>query len=1216
MLKICQDIGLSEVQSVLKGTMYICSTREEGMMLYEGYHDKMTEMLYEDFCVQNAAEPVQHVDLPEFLRVDNEQTNSEHSRHFFFSQSVCLDGRRVPSLFDLVKEPYNILQSSESHDDNSVVAFCDNSSAIHGFKTTIPMVKNNVYTLLPNKLYHFTCTAETHNFPTGVCPFPGAATGIGGRIRDGQCTGRGSLPVAGSAGYCVGDIFQYDNTQYPRNMAKPQQILLSASDGASDYGNKFGEPIIMGFARSFRQDIHKKRREWIKPIMFTGGIGLMDSLHTNKAAASPGMKICKIGGPAYPVGLGGSHASSRIADSSNEEYDFNAVQRADPEMEQRMNRVVRQCIELEENTPILSIHDQGAGGNANVLKEIIEDQGAIINLSNITLGDPRMTALEIWLAEYQESNAVLTHDVDALRKLCRRENVQLDVIGEVTGTGRLTITYGNECILQEHDYLSATTLGPEERERTQIEENEEEASGSQEDDTECCVLHLTSASNMQQTISAPVQQSSTAAQFQGPSMIDVLSSVFSRVSVGSKRFLTNKVDRSVTGLIAQQQCLGPKHTPLSNLGLIASSHFPNSEGVFSGCVSAIGEQPLVGLTSEAYSPEAMAEKTFAEALLNIVWAYIGPLSQIKMSVNWMWPSPTTDSEEARNMYKTMQRLNWLMKTFQVVADGGKDSLSMVAKHGDELVKSPGSLVLTMYAPCPNVTVKVTPLLELGPQADKQLYFIDLSNGHCSMGGSSSVKNSFSLPPPRLHSSEQLMGLYEVLQESIRAGDVVAGHDKSDGGLVTALLEMCFCSNVGLHIAVNVPDNDAFQYLFNEEIGVVVQLAQGKLRVVQDRLRKHNLSLDPVATILPTQNQVWIRNSRSNTMLLQDSMTNLREKWERTSYRMELMQCGKPQVRAEKTYLSSFTRPHYQVLPRHYNLCQPLSLQHDVPISARPYTVGIMRAQGSNGDRELGAAFLHAGFRVVDVNTQDLADGTVNFDEFHGLAFCGGFSYSDVLGSATAWASVLNRFKPQLDKFYARPDTFSIGVCNGCQLLARLGWIDATLEENASRRFESRFCTLRVEQSDNIFLKNLDGLSLGMWSAHGEGKFVTEADASLIGMTYVDDDNQSTEVYPCNPNGSSRGVAALSSANNRHLGIMPHPERSFLQWQQPSAYYEATTSGPNSGGTTIATQIPPWNSSSMYTPWFSLFTNAFHWVSSHATKTCGYTGETLGLTAAV
>ncbi|HXW68139.1 MAG TPA: phosphoribosylformylglycinamidine synthase, partial [Dissulfurispiraceae bacterium] len=633
---------------------------------------------------------------------DLSQSNSEHSRHWFFNGRLIIDGRYVRgSLMQIVKEPYT------RKPGNSIIAFRDNSSAIRGYEITTIMPENPL-TSSPLKLsrctYHIIFTAETHNFPSGVAPFPGAETGTGGRIRDVHATGRGSLFVAGTAAYCVGNLqipgyplaWEHGYFVYPGNMASPLQIEIEASNGASDYGNKFGEPVIQGFTRSFGLRLPDgQRREWIKPIMFTGGVGQIDSRHIKKKEPEPGMAVIKVGGPAYRIGMGGGAASSMIQGENLEELDFNAVQRGDAEMEQKLNRVVRACVELGADNPIVSIHDQGAGGNCNVVKEIVHPAGAKIDIRKVITGDYTLSVLEIWGAEYQEQDALLIRreNTEMFMALCGREKVPAAVIGEITGDGEIVVYDGDDGTVAERLSLEQV-LGDMPRK----------------------VFRMERIHNDLQPLELPDDFT----------LEEALDRVLRLISVGSKRFLTNKVDRSVSGLIARQQCAGPLQLTVSDVAVIAQSHFG-----LTGAAIAIGEQPIKGIIN----PSAMARMSVGEALTNIIWAHISALRDIKCSANWMW-APKLPGEGAR-LYDAALAMRDIMLELGIAVDGGKDSLSMasIVTHPSgetETVKSPGALVISAYAPCPDITKVITP--DLKAPGKSRLIYIDLGSGKNRLGG--------------------------------------------------------------------------------------------------------------------------------------------------------------------------------------------------------------------------------------------------------------------------------------------------------------------------------------------------------------------------------------------------------------------------------------------------------------------------------------------------
>jgi len=648
---------------------------------------------------------------------DLSQSNSEHSRHWFFKGRLVIDGREAPqSLIEIIQQPLR------ANPANSVIAFKDNSSSIRGYEiqTIVPENPGRPSRFRKARLkYDPIFTAETHNFPSGVAPFPGAETGTGGRIRDIQATGRGGLVIAGTAAYCVGNLLipGYDlpwedkSFNYPANLASPLEIEIQASNGASDYGNKFGEPVIQGYTRSFGMRLPDGERwEWIKPIMFTGGIGQMDARHIEKGTPEEGMMVVKVGGPAYRIGIGGGAASSMIQGENIAELDFNAVQRGDAEMEQKMNRVLRACIEMGDANPVVSIHDQGAGGNCNVVKEIIYPAGARIEVRKIQVGDDTLSVLEIWGAEYQEQNALLLRPehIDIFHELCLREKVPYSVIGRITGDGYVVLydeTDGSTPVNLDLGKI----LGEMPRK----------------------TFHLDRVPMKTRPLSLP----------EGLSVRDALERVLRLLSVGSKRFLTNKVDRSVTGLIARQQCAGPLQLTVSDVAVTAQSHFG-----LTGAAISIGEQPLKTLLN----PAAMARLCVGEALTNIVWAKISALEDIKCSGNWMWAAKLPG--EGAKLYDAAVALRDILISLGIAVDGGKDSLSMAAQVRDSsgntvTVKSPGTLVISAYATCPDITRVITP--DIKRPGLSRLMYIDLGRGKNRLGGSAHRSTARRVMNPRM-----------------------------------------------------------------------------------------------------------------------------------------------------------------------------------------------------------------------------------------------------------------------------------------------------------------------------------------------------------------------------------------------------------------------------------------------------------------------------------
>ena len=1204
-VSICHACGLGDARRIERSRRYLLRTHEpiaeeSVTALLASMHDRMTECCYPtpltDFASGATPAPVGSIPVmaegrPALERIKNElglafddwdldfytalfrdrigrdptdvecfdiaQSNSEHSRHWFFKGRLVIDGEEMPNhLFEIVRQPY------EANPNNSVIAFHDNSSAIRGFPATTLLSADpfGPSPLVDRQLdLDIIFTAETHNFPSGVAPFPGAETGTGGRIRDVQATGRGALVVAGTAAYCVGNLrlpgyelpWEDPGFHYPPNLASPQAIEIEASNGASDYGNKFGEPVIAGFTRSAGLRLPDgERREWIKPIMFSGGIGQIDARHTDKDEPEPEMWVVKIGGPAYRIGMGGGAASSMVQGENPEHLDFNAVQRGDAEMEQKVNRVIRACSELGPDNPIVSIHDQGAGGNCNVLKEIVEPAGARLEIREIPVGDDSLSVLEIWGAEYQENNALLLRPRDevAFRALCERERVPVSFVGKVTGDGRV-ILHDEQDDSAPVDLVLDHILGAVPQKTFNMERRR---------------LNL-----------EPLEL---------PSGIDVqmaLDRVLRLLSVGSKRFLTTKVDRSVSGLVAQQQCAGPLQLTVADVGVIAQSHFGTT-----GAATAIGEQPLKGLLD----PAAMARMAVGEALTNLVWARVTALEDVRCSANWMWAAKLPG--EGADLYDAAVAMRDCMLELGIAVDGGKDSLSMAARApidngGEEIVKAPGSLVISAYVSCSDITQTVTPSLELPDRG--RLLLIDLGGGRHRLGGSAlaQVWSQIGDTPPDLEDTAQFARAFKAVQELIAVRLVTAGHDRSDGGLITTLLEMAFAGNCGIDVALgNEPGTDAISRLFSEELGLVLEVDEADVETAVEVFRAADVPCQVIGrTVIEPEVRIVVNGSE----VLSTDMRDLRDLWEATSFRLELEQANPDCVAVERDGLRDRTAPPYALsfIPQP---TPPAIMDRDSKIP-----VAILREEGSNGDREMAAAFLASGFEPWDVAMSDLLAGTVSLDRFRGLVAVGGFAHADVLDAAKGWAASI-RFNSalwsQFQTFLDRPDTFSLGVCNGCQLLALLGLVpwrgivdtaQPRFVRNASGRFESRFATVTIRPSPAIMLRGMQGSTLGIWSAHGEGRalFPDEKILSriraegLAPIRFTDDSGEITESYPQNPNGSPHGIAGLCSSDGRHLAMMPHPERTATLWQW-------------------GWMPTDWRQDLKASPWLQMFQNAREW----------------------
>ena len=1067
---------------------------------------------------------------------DLSQSNSEHSRHWFFNGALKFEenGHTLEeTLFKMVK-------STQTVDSNSIIAFSDNSSAIRGHNVKVMFPTDHKFGL-NNVVQHITLTAETHNFPTGIAPFPGAATGIGGRIRDNQCIGKGGKIVAGSAGYCVGNLFldnyeldweNNDHRHYQSHANVPaRKILIEASNGASDYGNKIGEPIILGFTRSFGLTTSDEEHiEWLKPIMFTGGIGHLNDVHKTKSTPKEGMYIMRLGGPAYRIGVGGGAASSRVHDNKNKNQDMTAVQRGDPEMENKLNKVIRACIELGDNNPIESIHDQGAGGLGNVVKEIVDPTGGWINIRRTTQGTSNMSALDIWTSEFQETNTCLvdSNNLDVVKRICIREHLPYDILGMVTNDGRMCV----------HDSIEKKKV------------------------VDLDLRHILSEIPQKQYVLTKKENDFLPLLLNTEFKISsYIKSVLKSVSVGSKQFLTNKVDRSVSGLIAQQQCVGIKHLPISDYAVIAQSHFD-----IKGAVTAIGEQPIKGIIN----PISMAHMAVGEMLTNMMWVKIPSIRNIKCSGNWMWPLKQDGEKHA--LYEACNAMCDMMKIIGISIDGGKDSLSMSTKIDNEYVKSPRSLVISGYSDCDDITDKVTTEFK---RSDSSIIFVDIGRGRNSMDGSAfaHVNGQFGCDPPTLTTDDMidLKNLFEIVQECIHKKYILAGHDVSDGGLVTALIEMCLPTTMGCSIDISPilscnTHLNIVETLFSEELGVVIEVPDYYKDTVLGLLSSFHANI--IGKVTNSKKSMFtVRND--NNIIFESPVLELLESWQLTSFELEKMQCAPKCVSSEKTHFKENNIPSYKISNN--------NIDSTLAVVDKKFKVAIIREEGSNGDREMAAAFSHAGFNVFDITTGDLSNNPMLLDDYQGVAFVGGFSFADVLGAGRGWYNVIKwdkNIRKSLDNFYLRSDTFSLGICNGCQLMSQFDvFEDVSIQENDSGRFESRFSTVKINKTNAIMMQGMEGSQLGVWVAHKEGK-ITNTGNHVVALQYIDSNGKATLDYPENPNGSTDGVAGLCDVTGRHLIMMPHPERCFMEWQAPYVPQE-------------------WQHNKYY-PWMKMFRNAYDW----------------------
>jgi len=1077
-------------------------------------------------------------------------SNCEHSRHGWFNAIQIIDGVEKPqSAFDLVKS------TLRKNPQRSVIGFHDNSSSIRGFqvKTLVPIVPGKVSGFdFQSVDTDITCTVETHNFPTGIEPYEGAATGTGGRQRDGVATGRGSELIAGSVGYCVASLhipgypLPGENPDFhsPGNMANALDILIKGSNGASNYGNEAGEPVLLGFSRNFDLRVGKQRWGYVKPILLAGGIGKIRHELSNKIKPEVGMLIVQIGGPAYRIGFGGGAASSTHQGDNDEELDFNAVQRGNAEMGNKVFRVVTTCNYMGINSPIASIHDQGAGGPANVLKELVEEAGGRVYIRRINTADTTMSTLEIWVCEFQERIGLLVYPdrIQELIEICEREKVPCEVLGEVTGDGRFVV------------------------------EDELDGSTPVDFDLKAILADFPRSTYKDHHVDLELEPVVIPKQLK---FSDALKELFKLLAVGSKGYLVHKVDRSVGGFVAQQQCVGPLQLPLANAAVVSLSHFDKK-----GAVKAQGEKPI----SLIVDPNAGARLAVAEMFLNMMSVLITCNTHIKCSVNWMW-APKKEGEGAA-LYDAVTSNSDFIPNLNVAIDGGKDSLSMAAEVDGELVKSPRTVVVTGYAPVEDITKVVTP--DIKHPGKSNLIYIDLSSDQARLGASSFAQSLGQVgnETPDVDVPEILMELFDFIQQLISCDIITAYHDISDGGLITTLCEMAFAGNCGINVDL-VTDCSAMDKLFAEELGVVIEIPESKFGDFSEFVRCFSLDFQLLGK---TQEEKVVSVSVNGTKVLFNDTDELRSWWTETSFRLEEQQ-NNHCAADEKLNTFELENPEYHLT------FEPEPTPEDVLCSPVKHMVMVLREEGSNGDKEMISALTLAGFYPVEVTMQDLLLAKVTLDDFRGLVLVGGFSYADCPESAKGWAITIENspeLKSMFTKFKNRPDTWSFSPCNGCQAMALLGFLFSDdmpkekrprLIKNDSGKFESRYTSLIIPESNSIMFTGMEASVLPVWSAHGEGKFFADEEfltelliSGNVPVLYADNHGEPTMEYPFNPNGSPLAIAGLCSSDGRHTIMMPHPERLFQLWQ--------------------FSWLPEQMQNLKASPWLRIFQNAREWCDNN------------------
>ena len=1066
------------------------------------------------------------------------QVNSEHCRHKIFGGTFIIDGEeKEHSLFALIKK------TSAENPNKLVSAYKDNVAFNAG-----PTVEQFA-PLSADKPDYFSIKkidtvlslkAETHNFPTTVEPFNGAATGTGGEIRDRLGGGKASLPIAGTAVYMTSyprteENRSWENILDPRRWLyqSPEQILIKASNGASDFGNKFGQPLICGSLLTFEHTENEKKYAYDKVIMLAGGVGYANKRDALKGDPKPKEKVVIIGGDNYRIGMGGGAVSSVDTGQYTSGIELNAVQRANPEMQKRAANVIRAIAESESN-PIISIHDHGAGGHLNCLSELVEATGGHIDMSKLPVGDPTLSAKEIIGNESQERMGLLMKekDVERVRRIAERERAPMYVVGQTTDD--MKFVFEQQDGVRPIDIKLEYMFGKPPR-------------TIMEDQT--------------------VDEAYSPVKYKEADLHRYLENVLQLEAVACKDWLTNKVDRSVTGKIARQQCQGELQLPLSDLGAVALDYRGQA-----GMATSIGHAPQVALID----PAAGSVMAIAEALTNIVFAPLADgLTSVSLSANWMWPC-RNKGEDAR-LYKAVEAASDFACALGINIPTGKDSLSMTQKYGTDKVFSPGTVIISAAGEVSDIRKIVSPVLA----RDKHtyIYYIDFSFDALRLGGSAFAQSlgKVGSEAPTVRDFDYFRDAFNAVQEAIDKGLILAGHDISAGGMITALLEMCF-ANVegGLEVDLNaIAEEDIVKILFAENPGVLVQVKEKS--VFEKQMRAAGIGFARIAR--PTDERHLIVTKDDTTYHF--GIDYMRDVWYKSSYLLDMRQSGNE--------CAGNRYENYKMQPLEYKFHKDFVgtlASYKLTAERRKRSgvrAAILRDKGTNGEREMAYTLYLAGFDVKDVHLTDLASGRETLEDVNFIVFCGGFSNSDVLGSAKGWAAGIlynEKAKQAIDRFYARKDTMSLGICNGCQLMAELGLLYPEHEEkhkmrhNRSHKFESGFVGLDIPKNHSIMLGSLSGTKLGVWIAHGEGRFEFPYDEKQYHIVA----KYSYDGYPANPNGSPWAVAGVCSADGRHLAMMPHPERSIFPWQ--CGYYPADRLGDD------------------VTPWIEAFLNARRWIEAY------------------
>ena len=1074
------------------------------------------------------------------------QANSEHCRHKIFNADFILNGEKQPkSLFGMIRDTHN------AHPEGTVVAYKDNSSVIEGAKVErfYPNAAENQGYRFHEEDTHIIMKVETHNHPTAIAPFAGAATGAGGEIRDEGATGKGSRPKAGLTGFTVSNLNipgleQPWEQAYgkPGHIASPLDIMIEGPIGGAAFNNEFGRPNLLGYFRTFEEKFDGQVRGYHKPIMIAGGLGSIQAQQTHKDEIPEGALLIQLGGPGMLIGLGGGAASSMNTGTNDASLDFNSVQRGNPEIERRAQEVIDRCWQLGDKNPIISIHDVGAGGLSNAFPELVNDagRGAVFKLREVPLEEHGLNPLQIWCNESQERYvlSILEKDLETFRAICERERCPFAVVGTATDDGHLKVRddlFSNNPV----DLPLNVLLGkPPKTTRTDktVTPSEKPFNAGNIDITEAAyrVLRLP--------------------------------------TVAAKNFLITIGDRSVGGMTHRDQMVGKYQTPVADCAVTMMGF-----NTYRGEAMSMGEKPTVAL----FDAPASGRMCVGEAITNIAAVNIGDIGNIKLSANWM--AACGNEGEDEKLYRTVEAVSKACQALDLSIPVGKDSLSMKTVWQDngaqKSVVSPLSLIISAFAPVEDVRKTVTP--ELKNVEDSVLLLVDLGNGKARMGGSAfgQVYNNMTGDAPDLDDTGRLKAFYNVIQQLVAEDKLLAYHDRSDGGLFAALVEMAFAGRIGVNVdltslVTNQADaNEAsICALFNEELGAVIQIAKQDVAAVEALFKEADLALHTVATI-GTDEKIVIRNQAG--IVLEQNRADLQRAWQETSHAIQRLRDNPACADSEFALIDDNERSALFADVK-FDVNEDIAAPF-INSGAKP-KIAILREQGVNGQIEMAAAFTRAGFDAYDVHMSDLMAGRVHLADFKMLAACGGFSYGDVLGAGEGWAkSILFHpaLRDQFAAFFADPNTLTLGVCNGCQMVSNLaeiipgtaGW--PKFKRNLSEQFEARLSMVHVPKSASLILNEMQGSSLPVVVSHGEGR----ADFALhggnisadlgIALQYVDGQNQVTQTYPLNPNGSPQGIAGVTNADGRVTIMMPHPERVYRaaqmswkpeDWTELSGWY--------------------------------------------------------------